>query len=42
MGPSQFKEANLTAEERYKLDQGKPILVCGGIKITKNVKTGKF
>ncbi len=38
----QFKEGNLTQEQKNKLQQGKPILICDGIKITKNPKTGKF
>lgn len=42
MGASQYKEANLTAEQKEKLEQGKPIFVCNGIKITKNPKTGKL
>lgn len=42
MGASQIRESNLTAEQREKLEKGKPILICDGIKITKNPKTGKF
>jgi hypothetical protein len=38
----QFKEANLTPEQKIKFDQGKPIHICDGIKITKNPKTGKL
>ncbi len=38
----QFREADLTPEQRMKLDQGKPIQICEGIKITKNPKTGKL
>ena len=39
---SQFKQSNLTEEQKTRLDQGKPILIYDGIKITKNPKTGKF
>lgn len=45
MGANQynhFKEGKLTAEEREKLEKGKPIHICDGIKITKNPKTGKL
>lgn len=42
MGASQYKAANLTPEQQEKLDQGKPVLICDGIKITKNSKTGKL
>ena len=38
----QFREADLTAEQKLKLQQGKPIHICDGIKITKNPKTGKL
>ena len=42
MGANQFKDAKLTPEQKQRLDQGKPVLICDGIKITKNPKTGKL
>ena len=40
MGNNQYR--GLTAEERQKLDNGKPVLLPGGVKITKNPRTGKL
>jgi hypothetical protein len=35
--PLQFNE-----DQKAKLNEGKPVFLCDGIKITKNAKTGKL
>ena len=45
MGPKNsksFDPTRLSAEERKKLDDGKPLQPIPGVKIVKNPKTGKL
>lgn len=42
MGQNQFKNPILSDNQKKKLDEGKPVFLYDGIKITKNPKTGKL
>ena len=36
------KAPTLNSIQRQKLEEGKPVFLCGGIKIVKNPKTGQL
>lgn len=40
--PQKFDPNALSAEDRHKLDSGKPLTPIPGVKITKNPITGKY